>query len=97
MRDVYGNDKVASVHMVKNQKKLEPLVAKYEKQKQKLEDMVDNYRLRMKRGKAVKPKMVRQRFGKPLMSDKSLQGDILIRRQCLQDEDCDGDLVGYIF
>jgi hypothetical protein len=43
MENTYGHDKVAAVNVVTDTRKLDPLLAKYNTTKQKLDDLTSNY------------------------------------------------------
>ena len=43
MENTYGREKVAAVNVVTDTRKLDPLLAKYNTSKQKLDDLTSNY------------------------------------------------------
>lgn len=43
MENTYGRDKLAAVNVVNDTSKLDPLLAKYNATKQKLDDLTSNY------------------------------------------------------
>jgi hypothetical protein len=58
METTYGSGSVASVNLVYNTAKVEPLFNKYNNSKRQLDDTTDHYIGKMKRGKTVKRKQV---------------------------------------
>lgn len=58
MATTYGEDKVAAVNVVHDTRKLDPLLAKYNKTKGQLEDITDDYIGKLRRNADIKRKQV---------------------------------------
>lgn len=60
MEATYGAQRINAVNMVRDTRKLEPLLKKYEVTKRKLEDLNDDYIGKLRRKQPIKRKQVRR-------------------------------------